>query len=180
MGLGTEATTLPMAGCGDWGVGLLQATPSSALLVCLFAGRGECSFCSCCFLWIFFCSCCFASTDGDDSIVIWGWKGWAWGMGAKAETDCKGLTSGNRNTNIIYSRILCCCFNLHQSLAENINFVLERVKFWKKGTKNLSMRENITHPECYIYLMQNKKTGQTTNITAICTKRWIKRQWALI
>src|SRR4029434_2197904 len=65
IGLGTAATMMPMVGCGESRAGLLDdrvawgpGVPASALLGS--TGTGECSFCSCCFFWIFRCSCCLA------------------------------------------------------------------------------------------------------------------------
>lgn len=63
---------MPMAGWGDGGAGLAHGAPSSAFFICPSPGEGECSFCSCCLLWIFLCSCCFASVEGDDRMLTLG------------------------------------------------------------------------------------------------------------
>lgn len=47
-------------------------------------GRGECSFCSCCFFWILRCNCCLAST-GEGSVFTWGWKELLSAVGTKAD-----------------------------------------------------------------------------------------------
>lgn len=56
MGLGTAATTIPIAGCEDNKAGLPEVmldpgpgVPASALLAWASPGNGEVSFCSCCF-----------------------------------------------------------------------------------------------------------------------------------
>lgn len=110
IGLGTAATTMPIVGWGDGGVGLPQDTPSSAFLICPSPGRGDVSFCSCCFLWIFLWSCCFASTDGEDSMVTWGWKEWASAARAKAETVCEPFTSEENQKKFVLS--------IHQMLLQ--------------------------------------------------------------
>lgn len=115
MGLGTAATTMPMVGCGDGGVELAQGTPSSAFLICPSPGKGECNFCSCCFLWIFLWSCCLASTDGEDRVVTWGWKEWASAAaaaaGTNAETDCGVFISKERKQgdwNTYHDTVFVC------------------------------------------------------------------------
>lgn len=89
-GLGTAATTMPMVGCGESRAGLPQGMVgpgvlASVLLIWVSLGRGECSFCSCCFFWILRCSCCFASTEGEGRVFTWGWKELASAVGTNAE-----------------------------------------------------------------------------------------------
>lgn len=90
IGLGTAATTIPM-GWGDRIAGLpldILVTPLVAVPSVFFAGdspgKGDCSFCSCCFFWILRCSCCLAST-GDDRVFTCGWKELLSAVGIKAE-----------------------------------------------------------------------------------------------
>lgn len=89
-GLGTAATTMPMVGCGESRAGLPQGMVgpgvlASVRLIWLSLGSGEWSFCSCCFFWILRCSCCLASTEGEGSVLTWGWKVLASAVGTKAE-----------------------------------------------------------------------------------------------
>lgn len=97
VGLGTAATTMPMVGWGERRAGLPQgmAPPApgvalSARLAWASPGRGDCSFCSCCFFWILRWSCCLASMEGDGRVFTCGWKAWASGMGTNAEV-CMGV-----------------------------------------------------------------------------------------
>ena len=90
IGLGTAATTMPI-GWGDRIAGLpldILVTPLVAVPSVFFAGdspgKGDCSFCSCCFFWILRCSCCLAST-GDDRVFTCGWKELLSAVGIKAE-----------------------------------------------------------------------------------------------
>lgn len=96
MGLGTAATTIPMVGCGESRAGLPQGIAGPGVLAsvllawfcpCPWAspGRGDWSFCSCCFLWIFLWSCCLASTEGEASVFTCGWKDEASDVGTNAE-----------------------------------------------------------------------------------------------
>lgn len=90
MGLGTAATTIPI-GWGERIAGFpleRLVTPLLAAPSDFFAedspGKGDCSFCSCCFFWIFRCSCCLASI-GDGRVFTWGWKELLSAVGIKAE-----------------------------------------------------------------------------------------------
>lgn len=90
MGLGTAATTMPIGG-GDRMAGLpldILVTPLVAAPSVFFTGdspgKGDCSFCSCCFFWILRCSCCLAST-GDGRVFTCGWKELLSAVGIKAE-----------------------------------------------------------------------------------------------
>lgn len=90
MGLGTAATTMPIGG-GDRMAGFpldILVTPLVAVPSVFFTGdspgKGDCSFCSCCFFWILRCSCCLAST-GDGKVFTCGWKELLSAVGIKAE-----------------------------------------------------------------------------------------------
>ena len=113
-GLGTADTTMPIVGCGESIAGLPQGMVgpgvlASALLTWHSLGRGEWSFCSCCFLWIFRCSCCFASTEGEGRVFTCGWKEFASAVGTNAETGVGVFSPVNRRTmlGIMMSSLLC-------------------------------------------------------------------------
>lgn len=89
-GLGTAATTMPMVGWGESRAGLPQGMVgpgvlASVRLIWVSLGKGEWSFCSCCFFWILRCSCCLASTEGEGRVLTWGWKVFASAVGTNAE-----------------------------------------------------------------------------------------------
>lgn len=105
---------MPIGG-GDRIAGLpldILVTPLVAVLSVFFAGdspgKGDCSFCSCCFFWILRCSCCLAST-GDGRVFTCGWKELLSAVGIKAEgwgipfiPECK------RRTNYNHTYPVCC------------------------------------------------------------------------
>lgn len=128
-GLGTAATTMPMVGWGDGGMGLPQGT-LSALFVWPSPGKGECSFCSCCLLWIFLWSCCFASTVGEDRVVTWGWKEWASAVGMKAETVCGVVMSEERkqgDLDIYRATVICKSNNLYHDVMNKLELHVQNV-----------------------------------------------------
>lgn len=114
IGLGTAATTMPIGG-GDRIAGLpldILVTPLVAVPSVFFAGdspgKGDCSFCSCCFFWILRCSCCLAST-GDGRVFTCGWKELLSAVGIKAEgwgipfiPECKRRRMNYNHTYPVY------------------------------------------------------------------------------
>ena len=78
---------------------------ASVRLIGVSLGRGECSFCSCCFFWILRCSCCLASTEGDGRVFTWGWKVFDSAVGTNAEDGvgvfipAEGKNNNNNNKN---------------------------------------------------------------------------------
>lgn len=90
MGLGIVVIMILM-GWGERIVGFLLGRLVISLVVVFFGffvedffGNGDCSFCFCCFFWIFCCNCCLVLI-GDGKVFIWGWKELFLVVGIKVE-----------------------------------------------------------------------------------------------